>query len=288
MSDSGLIVPIDVTATVIGKPDASAVNGFAAVASNFALMPTTRRWAPTAQNLLPKPFDAVDSRDAMQPGIHLHWALPDSLARGRTDGGKVAFLQAPNLWLVTRFAGGNADGSTVQTARVIESDQLQQVQDQTLPQNIYSRAVPVTPDLTGASQPFLFQAGLPPADWAGRNGGTYASSNTTVGYGTPAYAAAYPNCPNVFSFWDPLDDDDAKAFTAETLLSYSVVGWYANSASDPLATTGLSGQRHHRGGAPGLYRPDPEWALSGSPDVPNRTVCNGLLSGLTWDPQRAG
>lgn len=24
-----------------------------------------------------------------------------------------------------------------------------------------------------------------------------------------------------------------------------------------------------------------EWALSGSPDVPNRTVCNGLLSGLT-------
>lgn len=289
MSDSGLIVPIDVTALVIGKPDASAVNGFAAVASNFALMPTTQAVGPyLAQNLLPKPFDAVDSQDAMQPGIHLHWALPDSLARGRTDGGKVAFLQAPNLWLVTRFAGGNADGSTVQTAWVIESDQLQQVQDQTLPQNIYSRAVPVTPDLTGASQPFLFQGRVyRQADWAGRNGGTYASSNTTVGYGTPAYAAAYPNCPNVFSFWDPLDDDDAKAFTAETLLSYSVVGWYANSASDPLAALVYPASATTVEARQAYIAQTLEWALSGSPDVPNRTVCNGLLSGLTWDPQRA-
>ncbi|WP_338523779.1 hypothetical protein NUH87_29380 [Pseudomonas batumici] len=290
MSDTGLIVPIDVTALVIGKPDAAAVNGFAAVATDFALIPTSKAVGPyLAQELLPRPFDSVNGLDAMQPGIHLHWALPDSLARGATDGsGKVGFHQAPNLWLVTRIAGGNANGSTVQTAWVIESDQLQQSQDQTLPQNAYSRAVPVTPDVTGVQQPYLFQGRVyRQADWAGRKATTYASSNTTVGYGTPSYAAAYPHCSNVFSFWDPLDDDDAKAFTAETPLSYSVVGWYADSSADPLATLVYPDNATTVQARQAYIAQTLDWAVSNTAEVPDRTVCSGQLSGLSWDPQRA-
>lgn len=289
MSD-GLIVPIDVTALVIGKPDASAVNGFAAVASDFSLMPTTQQVGPyLAQSLLPRPFDSVNNQDAMEPGIHLHWALPDSLARGATDGsGKVAFPQAPNLWLVTRIAGGQNDGSTVQTAWVIESDLLQQVQDQSLPQNVYSRAIPITPDLTGASQPYLFQGRVyRQADWAGRQNGTYAGSNTTVGYGTPAYAAAYPNCPNVFSFWDPLDDEQASDFTADTPLSYSVVGWYSDSHNDPLGSLVYPADATTVQARQAYIAQTLQWAVSDTDEVPSRTVCNGQLSGLTWDPERS-
>ena len=78
MSGTGLIVPIDVTAMVIGNPDASAVSAFAAVASDFSLMPWSGDVGPyLAETLLPGPFDAVTGTEAMQPGIHLHWALPD-------------------------------------------------------------------------------------------------------------------------------------------------------------------------------------------------------------------
>ncbi|GAB7529267.1 hypothetical protein PS3A_16760 [Pseudomonas sp. 3A(2025)] len=289
MSDTGLIVPIDVTALVIGQPDAPAVNAFAAVASDFALMPTRQSRGPyLAQDLLPNPFDSVNDQDKMQPGIHLHWALPDSINRGATDGGKVAFLQAPNLWLVTRIAGGNANGATVQTAWVIESDQLLDSQDPSLPQNAYSRAVPVTPDLTGQAQPYQYQGRVyRQADWAGRTGAQYASSTTTVGYGTPSYAAAYPHCTNVFSFWDPLDDDDAKGFTSETPLSYSVTGWYSDDKTDPLGSLVYPAEATTVEARQAYIAKTLDWTVSNTPDVPTRTVCNGQLSGLTWDPQKS-
>lgn len=290
MSGTGLIVPIDVTAMVIGNPDASAVSAFAAVASDFSLMPWSGDVGPyLAETLLPGPFDAVTGTEAMQPGIHLHWALPDSINRGATDGsGKVEFHQAPNLWLVTRIAGGTGDDSTQQTAWVIESDQLQTERDATLPQNAASRAVPITPDPGSTAKPFLYQGRVyRQADWAGRQAGTYASSNTTVGYGTPSYAAAYPHCPNVFSFWDPLDDAQAQGFTAETPLSYSVVGWYADSGDDPLGTLVYPASATSVEARQAFIAKSLNWSVSDTTEVPDRTVCSGQLSGLTWDAERA-
>ncbi|MCU1733356.1 MULTISPECIES: hypothetical protein [unclassified Pseudomonas] len=288
MSGSGLIVPIDVTALVIGVPDAATVNTFAAVASDFSLMPWSGDAGPyLAEPLLPRPFDSVNGTEAMQPGIHLHWALPDSINRGGTDGsGKVEFLQAPNLWMVTRIAG--ADGSTQQNAWVIESDQLQTQRDASLPQNIASRAVPITPDPSSPGKPFMYQGRVyRQADWAGRKAATYASSNTTVGYGTPSYAAAYPHCPNVFSFWDPLDDAQAQGFTAETPLSYSVVGWYADSSDDPLGTLVYPKEATSVEDRQAFIAQRLNWSVSNTADVPDRTVCSGQLGGLSWDPERA-
>ena len=49
---------------------------------------------------------------ALEPGIHVHWALPDALTRARHTGDdatkKIApqqtlFPGVPDLWLVTRF-----------------------------------------------------------------------------------------------------------------------------------------------------------------------------------------
>jgi len=289
VTDTALIVPIDLTALVVGNPDASAATAFAAVAADFSLMPHAGAVGPyLAAPLLPQPFDAVSDQDVLQPGIHLHWALPDALSRGSTDGsGKVSFPQTPNLWVVTRIAGTDDSGATIQTAWVIESDHLWQP-DTAVPQNAYSRAVPLPPDPASSDMPFIFMGRVFRYDqWTGRSGASYAASTTAVGYGTPSFAAAYPHCPNIFGFWDPLDDDDAKNFTPATRLSYSVAGWYAESAADPLtgltyppSAVTLADKRAFIGTTYG-------WSVADGEALPTRTVCNGLLTGLSWDPERS-
>lgn len=43
----------------------------------------------------------------LEPGVHLHWALPDALTRARfsdrAHGGHTLFPGVPDLWLVVRF-----------------------------------------------------------------------------------------------------------------------------------------------------------------------------------------
>jgi len=101
--------------------------------------------------------------------------------------------------------------------------------------------------------------------------------HTALGYGTPAFAAAYPHCPNVFAFWDPADG------LAAASLSYVVVGWYstANAAYDPLhgvkipdAVEGTVTIAQYR------------WAYTDTGAAPDRTICSGVLRGIAWDPSK--
>ncbi len=289
MTDTALIVPIDVTALVVGKPDLAAVNGFAAVAANFAMLPHAQAPGPyLADPLLPRPFDSVSSQDALRAGIHLHWALPDAIARGTTSGvGKVIFNQAPNLWMVTRVATQEGSGTTVQTAWVIEGDYLWDPET-TVPQNAYSRAVPIAPSPTITAPPFTYMGRVyRQHEWTGRTGGTYATSNTAVGYGTTSFAAAYPHCPNIFGFWDPLDDEDAKTFTPATKLSYSVSGWYSDTTSDPLGGLQYPPTAQTLEEKLAYITETFAWSVKDRTALPNRTICNGLLNGMNWDPDRS-
>src|SRR6185369_12960576 len=63
-----------------------------------------------AGTLLPAPF--TDEAAPRERGVYLHWALPDSLARGlaSSDGASVAFPAIPDRWLVLRLSPGASPG----------------------------------------------------------------------------------------------------------------------------------------------------------------------------------
>jgi hypothetical protein len=94
--------------------------------------------APISEALLSQPFD--DRGLFLQPGVHLHWALPDALTQGISErvqvpgqgrrpgeagangvgsGTTITFPAVPNRWLIIRTAKNGA-----QKKWVVESDFL--------------------------------------------------------------------------------------------------------------------------------------------------------------------
>jgi len=153
-----LIVPIDLAALVVSDADTESAIEFGDVAASFENLPYSASplsgMPNLAQTALPQPFDqaGVPGR-----GVHLHWALPDALTHGSTDGSAgVDFPVTPDRWLVARVAG--AAGSTPKvTAWIIESDHLWDQGDLTdsgafsndaLLENVNSRAIPLDPPLS--------------------------------------------------------------------------------------------------------------------------------------------
>src|SRR5215472_5454512 len=56
------------------------------------------------RDLLPDPFSELDKPRAR--GAYLHWALPDALTRGTSDGATGKFYAIPDRWLVLRLSPG--------------------------------------------------------------------------------------------------------------------------------------------------------------------------------------
>ncbi|MEZ4466477.1 MAG: hypothetical protein R3F43_19005 [bacterium] len=149
---------------------------------------------PVAFDLLPPPF--ADRQRA--PGVHLHWALPDALARLDTSNDPPVIPTAPDRWLVLRLsAQPNQPGRRLVTGFVLRSD---------------GRAV---------SPPVPLDQWVEP--------GPAAEPLTALGGGDPAWAGYYDNCLNRLAFHDDLRD------VAPGPLAYLVCGWHADPAQDPLA-----------------------------------------------------
>ena len=232
---TNLVVPIDVAALAVGVDDR--LQSFAKVAHDFSGLPNPDATGRVVDETVPHLASLVTPQafqtGGLSPGVHLHWALPDALARGETDGGKVRFTVTPNRWLVVRI-------TDTCTAWVVESDHVwgpESVAPED--QNSVSRVVPVSrptdPPPTPYAPPYR-QIGrvFDYADWTGNQGGRrdYAPARlrTAVGYGTIEYAASYSHSPNVFGIWDPLQGIDTLDG-----LSYVVIGWYGDpEVSDPL------------------------------------------------------
>ncbi|HEV2814672.1 MAG TPA: hypothetical protein VGW10_15560, partial [Solirubrobacteraceae bacterium] len=281
MTTPGLLVPVDVAALCVGEPDELGreygTKDFARVAADFSGLPyadaagTVHRRGPNLGDVAtPRPFERAAA--PLPAGVHLHWALPDALAHGFTDGsGRVEFPAAPNRWLVVRVAGSASDPAAAPVLRawVIESDRLWD--DDGRGSDDLARAVPVRSNPMQASGTKAFRRlgrAFPLEDWPGETTSEHGRAPlTAVGYGTPAYAAAYPHCPSVFGFHDPADDLGAGAAT----VAYAVSGWYSDPAADPL--TG---------------RPAGElgWAAPEPAAPPARTVCAGVLHGIAWERGR--
>ncbi|HZC61431.1 MAG TPA: hypothetical protein VE464_07310, partial [Streptosporangiaceae bacterium] len=208
LRDQRLLVPIDVQALV------AAADGTEPVVRMLSALR-----AGAGQPAFPAPFDPGAPRE---PGVHLHWALPDALMRGRigqlpgdadpTDPGqRLQMSPAPDRWAVVRLLCPAGSDTAVVTGWVIEADTARAVLFADYPAQV------------GAATPA--GATVPP----GRL--------TPVAGGSAAWAASYDGTLNRFAFHDPLDDLAAiRAASGELLptASYVVAGWWSEAGSDPL------------------------------------------------------
>ncbi|MDF1505375.1 hypothetical protein [Roseisolibacter sp. H3M3-2] len=159
----------------------------------------------------PPPFAPGAVRAA---GVHLHWAMPDALLRGRerkpapgSDASPELELPAlPDRWVVIRAS--LPDGAARATLRGWVID---------------ARTQSVTPMATFAGTPDAPPAGavtLDPLD--GQSGGSLL------------WSASYAASAGRFGFHDPLDDLAAAPSHANAAV-YVVGGWWSDVARDPLA-----------------------------------------------------
>ena len=168
---------------------------------------------------------AAFNREAvLEKGIHVHWALPDSLTRAKLmpDGGAHAarFHAVPDVWLVIRFNPGppievvNAKRSW--RAWVVDS--------------VEGTAVPLAswvPPTRNSKLVHTVAGMLPNGAIKGYPGwGLWSASQGSF---EPAQAAYYPAARARFGFYDNVTD-----LPATGNVSYVVVGWFADRNHDPL------------------------------------------------------
>lgn len=165
----------------------------------------------TGGNSEPEPFAPLEP---MPAGVHLHWALPDALLRGKhVDGATSVTLPAlPDRWAVIRTllpVGGrlvHVKGWVVDAA-------------------------------TGSVTPLSSYAGTPAA--APQGTPTYAPLDGASG-GTLLWSATYAGARNRFALHDDLADLPELAVIAPEGFHagravYTVAGWWSDAANDPLA-----------------------------------------------------
>ncbi len=230
-------VPVDVQALVVPADGGAGTEGVPLVG---ALSPG-RAPAPGdgAHDIVtgPEPFTAPVPRD---PGVHLHWAMPDALLRGaladpstsqgngpspvaggpRPDGGGLQLAPLPDRWLVLRLLAAAGGSTATQTGWVLDS--------------CTGRVWPLpawTGDATaGGADDVPNTAVVPPEGLTGTAGGTLT------------WTAGYDAAARRFAFHDPLADLAADPTLGGTLpggpeggrATYLVVGWWSRPDLDPL------------------------------------------------------
>jgi hypothetical protein len=226
-------------------------------------------------------------------GVVLHWALPDGLTHGQAGPtGEVRYPDVPNRWLVVRkFVAANAPHVWSYRAFIVASD---------------FASDSGSPFLDAAGAPILIGRAWPLEEWPGE---AYVQARATTpltapGAGDATYAAYVPNVPTVFGFPDALSDVPAGPIT------YSVLGWYAGAATDPMLGTDRFGPAGWQTRDEWLDLMDGRsWAVGDDADLvdavqagirwaeqqgipidpsvpretlPSRTLCHGLLFEVGW------
>jgi hypothetical protein len=212
-------------------------------------------------------FSFQNKRPPLEPGIHLHWALPNALMHTQHQGtGETEQPCIPNRWLVVRMWRAAGDTTIKSKAWVVESDY-------------------VSLDATVGGTPFFFATDSPaelggkrcgyvgrtvPADGWRETHESYRFPLQSFGWGDSSFAAYYPACRGVLGFHDTITTEEVAS---GDLLTYLVIGWYSDPEMDPLreqneddllATLGWSCAN-----------------LEGAA-VPRRTLCHGAVVNLQW------
>lgn len=204
-----LLVPIDVQALYVP------VGGDEPMVRLPMLLALNDTGGPRSpETALPRPFADGTPRPA---GVHLHWAMPDALLRGRLDAQepgqpKLALPALPDRWLVLRILHPDRASEVSITGWVLLADQ--------------AAAVPLADYRDDLTVPARDQTGVA------------LSSDQLVGTagGAITWAGVYDAVLNRFAFHDPLADIDQLAPDGVdgNCASYVVAGWWRNPGHDPL------------------------------------------------------
>ncbi|WNG22757.1 hypothetical protein F0U62_00990 [Cystobacter fuscus] len=246
--------------------------------------------ANISENILSQPFSPTFQE--LAPGIHLHWALPDTLTRstGSDLSGRHRFPIVPNRWLVRRLRG-----DSVERQWVVESDYLYPDLTVQRPQQEQPVAAiipfPRTRLKEGPYQPFRhIGRAMQVTDWqSSGSSGEYLRQHelalTAMGplewhasldHVKASFAAFYPGCFSVFGFHDP----DATLGADPSGVSYDVLGWYDRPDDDVLKDF----YHQHQSETDRIrVRQDFErrfrWQVDlGQAALPRRTVCHARLT----------
>ena len=218
----------------------------------------------------------------LEPGVHLHWALPKALCNGLARDSELQFPAAPNRWLVNRIVVSGR--SATRTSWVVLSDLL----NDDMPTGQMSITLPTVPSESGQNfqycgehQPFDGQWQEPVIP-SGQTFAAMTGSNlTAVANGHPTFATFYPNCRGVFGFTDTLADLEVPRGQSIDLM-YTVTGWYSDMALDPL-------------GGGKLALADIQETLGWTFDLPDSrpggkepdcSLFHGNVQGVSWHPDR--
>jgi len=280
MSDY-LLVPTNVQAFVVGKPsdqlyDLAHVPGTEDEVANWYVGHHRKRASFFDTKLGP-----------LATGIHLHWALPAALMRSRHVGTEPPTQPLiPNRWLVLRMWHAAGKPTTISAkAWVVESDYVSLAAD------------------SGGS-PFPFLGPNPPAELKGMHCGhvgraiavpdphvpgsdvggwqetheKYRFKLNSLGWGDPSFAAYYPACKGVLGFHDKMED-----VAKDDRVTYLVIGWYSDPASDPLhAASQPDTVQECKKRLASLGWSYPNLDRLDVRALPQRTLCNGGVVGVTW------
>ncbi|HLO77161.1 MAG TPA: hypothetical protein VK196_11970 [Magnetospirillum sp.] len=273
-----LLVPLVPEALLVGQPNQTEAT-WAQTAFDYSALPYAS----------PQPVPFSTDGGVPELGLHLTWTLPSSLRSGaqQADASAVTFRSVPNRWLVTRSFVPDDGEPPVLTAWVLQSDYTG------------DDGLSSWPDPDGGSGYTGIGKVVPLASWTATPGPNPPFLQA-VAPANVAFAAIYQASRGVFSFYDPLGDDDLGSY------AYSILGWYADPAADPLygPAGGFTDQAQWQslmGGldwrtATALSTAQAAWqawltanpVTGGPPATPaqlhlaSQTLCHGLLHSIPW------
>lgn len=218
--NSVLLVPLYLDALVLPTEQAvaQAMTDFSRLPYSNGQHDINADVANVSEEIVRQPF----AQSTLKAGVHLHWALPDSLTRGTQVGTTTNFPSVPNRWLVLRARGGGNTPLQIEEQWIVESDYL-------YPAGQFASSVTTPVAAEGNQQPFRYLGRrMPFSIWQEHDPqAEYLAQLTAVGYGEPTFAAFYPNCYSVSGFYDDSYTDDVPSD-----LQYLVLGWYNDINQD--------------------------------------------------------
>lgn len=281
-------VPIDVQALVVPRTGAAGTEGVPLVGplspgsgtgEGGGLDGAAAHDAVTG----PPPFAPPQPR---KPGVHLHWAMPDSLLRGALadptgtarppadgpsgEGGGLGMAALPDRWLVLRLLAP-ADGAGPAVARGWVLDAA----------TGRSWDLPAwTGDAAAGADQVAGTPSVPPEGLTGAAGGTLT------------WTAGYDAAARRFAFHDPGEDLAADVTLGGALpggpegerATYLVLGWWSHEELDPLdeirGTAGLDRRLAELGWR---LQPGADTAAPPPPDAPSIAVEQPAIGALALE-----
>jgi len=228
----------------------------------------------------------TDLPEKKDRGVYLHWVLPAGLRRAYTPG-LLDFPALPDHWLVVRFSrreqaiktkGWFVDGGAV-VSDTGPANLLFGTNDKYVAKRV-GKVVPVEEFVS--------------ANFSGERTTITALGNAHTG--SPTFTAFIAENRNIFSWHDTLADlrePNVEGRVSEgTTLTYSLIGWYRDPKSEPLAApaTKLIEQRDKENRLLGWIIDPPGWFIeanaAGPGDLPNllkrRSVFHGIVAHINY------